>query len=177
MADNWNFDFFQIAQTGVEQPDVVTPGEEGSQMYRSFGVRMSSFGDLVYGVRGPSTTTSGVAAGTGDYTKTLTGNFKSAGELQNPVVPAFAQDAEWNDNPLVWGSTVKRIRNDEFTVMTLGSRRSQEADQPRMDVMDTKEADAAGFGAAPRIYPNEGWHYFGSRTGGNFGWRTPGSYA
>lgn len=166
MADNWNFDFFQIAQTGVEQPDVVTPGEEGSQMYRNFGVRMSSFGDLTYGVRSSD-----------DYTRTLTGNFKDAGELQNPEVPSFAQDAEWNDNPLVWGSTVKRIRNDEFTVMTLGSRRSQEADQPRMDVMDTKEADASGFGAAPRIYPNEGWHYFGSRTGGNFGWRTPGSYA
>ena len=165
MADTYNFDFFQIAATGPTQSDVVTPGGEGSQMYREFGVKMSNFGALNYGVRNSN-----------DYTTTnLT--FKSAGELQNPVVPSFAQDGEWDDNPFVWGSTVKRIRNDEFTVMTLGSRRAMEATQPKMDVSDTREADASGFGAAPRIYPNEGWHYFGYRSGGSFGWRQPGSYA
>ena len=175
MADTFNFDFFQIAQTGVDCVDVVQPGGEGSQQFRAFGVKMSNFGALNYGTRGPSTTVSG-SYGVGDYT-TTTLAFKSAGELENPAVPPFAQDGEWDGNPFDWGSTVKRIRNDEFTVMTLGSRRVMEADQPDADVMDSKGSSAAGFGDAPRIYPSEGWHYFGSRSGGNFGWVTPGSYA
>lgn len=164
MADTFNFDFFQVAATGPEESDAVTPGGAGSQMYRQFNIKMSNFGALNYGLRNAD-----------DYTKTAL-TYQAKDELMNPVVPSFAQDGEYNLNPFVWGSTVKRVRNDEFTVMGLGSRRGIGANIPSMDVMDTNEADASDF-AAPRIYPSEGWHYFGSRTAGPAGYVAPGTRA
>ena len=151
MAEVFNFDFYQTPHTGVE--DTTAPS---NQQTRAMDMKMSNFGALQYGPRS-----------TDDYTRTLTGNFKAKGDLENPVVPSFAMDAEFDMNPFVWGSTVKRVRNDEFTVMGLGSRRDVEASLPGFDVMDTDVANPAGF-QAPRHYPSEGWRTFGGRTGGPF---------
>ena len=161
MADVYNFDGFQINQTGVEESDIVSPGGEGSQTYRNFGMRMSSFGALAYGVRSSD-----------DYTLTLVGNFKNKDELTNPDVPSFSQEGEYDDNPYVWGSTVKRTRNDEFTVMLLGNRRDVGAEQPNFDVGDTKNTN--GPFDSPKRFPYEGWSSFGGRTAGPANYVAPG---
>lgn len=157
MVDAYNWEGYQIPHVGLSEVDVVTPGAVGSHQYRNFGMRMSNFGALTYGVTVAS-----------DYTRKGLG-FKDKDELMNPAVPSFAQDGEWDPNPYVWGSTVKRIRDDEFTITGLGSRRDIEAGLPGFDVSDTDVADASGF-ESPKHYPTEGWRTFGKRTGGPFGW-------
>lgn len=157
MADTFNFDFFQVPATGITENYVGA----GLQQHRDYGQKMSMFGALNYGPRSAD-----------DYTRTVL-YFKEKTELENPTVPPFVFDgAEYNRNPFVWGSTVKRIWNDEFTVMGLGSRRDMEADAPKFDVSDTNVTN--GPFVAPRNYPTEGWHSFGGRTAGPANYVAPG---
>ena len=151
MAD-YNFDGFQIAHTGVTGG--MTGGE---QQDRCFGVRISNFGALNYGARSD-----------GDYTKIVKGFAKE----ENPVIPPFTMGAEYDENPYLWGSTVKKMRNDEFTIMSMGSRRPVDPDQPGFDVSDTNASVDDGTNT-PKRFPSEGWHTLGGRTGGPFGYVPP----
>lgn len=174
MAETYNFDFFQIPSVGIVENYVG----DGAQQHRDYSQKMSNFGALNYGLHMTYATISGVSVtpepGTTDYTRVAYG-FKAKDELQNPTVPPFVMDSDYNKNPFVWGSTVKRIRNDEFTVMGLGSRRDMEADLPGFDVSDRKASD--GPFEAPKSFPSEGWHSFGGRIAGPANYITPGHQA
>lgn len=149
----YNQDFFQIPSTGL---DTVMTG--GAQQGRDLDMKMSNFGDLAYGPRSSS-----------DYTKVLS-DF--AGKIENPSIPSFTQEGEYNSNPLVWGSTVKFMRHDELRILSLGARSMAGDKLPAMDVSDTKlSATTPNDGTMPLNWPAEGWKPFGSRIAGPFGYR------
>ena len=166
MTDVYNFDGYQIPHIGIEGGMTGAVSAQG----RAIAMRMSNFGDLVGGLRSAD-----------DYKRTTLG-FKDKGELENPDIPSFLQEAEYTENPYVWGSTVKRVRNDEFTVMGMGSRRGYSATSsgtttdlhgvPSFDVMDTNLAVDDGTNV-PKRFPGEGWATFGGRKGGPFGYVSP----
>jgi hypothetical protein len=159
MADVYNFDNFQIPATGV-----AGGYTGGAQQGREFDMKMSSFGALVGGSRLVTATVSCVAT-SWDYTRSGFG-FADKGNFENPTIPSFSQDGEYDENPYVWGSTVKKTRDDEFAVMGIGNRRSNSAtNQPGFDVSDTFAAIDDGTNA-PKKFPAEGWRTFGGRTGG-----------
>lgn len=158
----YNFNNFQIPQTGLAEI-----GPTGDQQTRNADAKVSNFGALAYGVRN-----------SGDYTK-LTFGFKAKDELQNPEIPAFyptGNAGNWGgaiNNPYVVGSTVKRIRTDEFNIMGLGSRNSEGVERPTYDVMDTDlvwNTTMSGLTASGIAlnFPTEGWTSFGGRTGGPY---------
>lgn len=158
MAETYNFEGFQIPHTGIAGGMTGGVSAQG----REFGARMSNFGALVGGLRNSS-----------DYTRTSLGS-KDKDELMNPVIYEIWQDANFDENPFVWGGTVKRVRNDEFRIMGLGSRVSNTThDAPKKDVMDRDLMVDDGTNA-PKQFPNEGWHTFGGRKGGPFGYVAPG---
>lgn len=150
----YNQAFFQIPATGVD----CEWASEGGQQSRSCGMRMSNFGALAYGARNAA-----------DYTK-LVQSYQSKDELQNPLVPSFAQDGEFKTNPFVWGSTVKRVLNDELRIMSLGSRAMDGDALPTFDVMDTNlSRSTPKDGDMTLNWPNEGYKPFGGRVAGPFG--------
>lgn len=154
MTDVYNFDGYQIPHGGL----TGELGGVGNQQNRSLDMRMSNFGALRFGNRSAT-----------DYT--MIANEES--RIENPDVPTWASDNQ--KNPLVWGSTRKYTRNDEFTVMGIGNRRSNTAtDAPGMDVMDTKTGVVDDAGNTPKSFPQEGWRTFGGRTAGPAGYVTPG---
>lgn len=146
MAEIFNFDFFQVAHTGV---DSATKGVEVQT--RDLDMKMSNFGAMNTGARMPS-----------DYTRT-TLDFKFKNELENPTLPSFWQDAESNDNPLVLGSTVKYTRDDQFVRMGMSKSDGVSVNQPGFDVMDQKETMPGGTNAVIKNWPSEGWRSFGGK--------------
>jgi hypothetical protein len=146
----FNFDFFQIPHTGV---DSATKGN--AVMTRDLDMKMSNFGAMNTGARMAS-----------DYTRT-TLDFVS--KLENPTIPPFMQDAESIDNPLVWGSTVKYTRDDQFIRMGMSTSAGTGIDQPATDVMDQKERTPGGDYANIKNWPSEGWRSFG----GKYDFQTP----
>lgn len=158
MAEVYNFEGHQIPHVGLSG-DL---GGVGNQANRAFNMRMSSFGMLRFGNRSSS-----------DYTMILN-QGKDAVELQNPEIPVWASDNDKNPYTTVSGVNARfRIKNDEFTIMGTGNRRSNTAtDQPGLDVMDTTAAVDDGTNA-PKRFPNEGWRTFGGRTTGH-GYIVPG---
>jgi len=156
---NYYWDFNQIPHTGVPEPDLKGENARdtlGTHIRREFGARISNFGAQVTTVR--STT---------DYTRTQLG-FKQKGELENPTVTygfGLNNDPTADHNPYVWGSSIKRIRDDEMTKLMMDSRRLRDPEFPAFDVMDTKVAQASGMDATKK-YPTEGWSSFGGKYDG-----------
>jgi hypothetical protein len=160
----YNFNAFQIPHTGLS-----FDGALGDQQTRRADARMSNFGALSYGIREAS-----------DYTKLVEG-FKSKDELQNPSVPTFlptGNGGNWGNainNPYVVGSTTHKMRTDEFSVMTLGSRNTKSASQPDFDVMGTDlvwmTVSGTTSSGVPLNFPTEGWNTFGGRVAGPFDYR------
>ena len=156
MAETFNFDFFQVAHSGV---DSATKGV--AVQTRDLDMKMSSFGAMNTGARMSS-----------DYTRTSL-DFKSKDELENPTLPSFWLDADSIDNPLDWLSTVKYTRDDQFVRMGM-SRIDNDGhvaniDQPGFDVMDKKETTPGGTNAVLKNWPSEGWRSFG----GKYDFQTP----
>jgi len=88
--------------------------------------------------------------------------------VQNPRIPDSVKDA----NPYVSGSTTKRVKNDEATVMLLGSRVTKQADIPKADVSSTYAAkNPSADGSVQRNFPAEGYKPFGGRVAGPFEYR------
>ncbi len=140
------YDFFQIPSTGVDSSTLGTPTQT-----RDVSMKISTFGAMNVGARDDN-----------DYTK-LTNAFESKDVSSDwsAIVPsAHAQDAEHKDNPLVWGTTTHRVRNDQFFRMGMANNSNADTvDQPSFDVSDRKGSDAS-----TTVYlPREGWRSFGGK--------------
>jgi len=132
-----------------------------------------------------------------DYTRTNTMEFIDKGILEGAAEfglhDLFALNLQGprNENPLVWGSTVKYTWNDEMfkmgmdtddSVLRAGGSKSKSypVKFPAFDVMDTKLVTAEGIVADEaatyrKNWPSEGWRSFGGKydfheayTGGGF---------
>ena len=148
MAEVFNFNMFQISHTGVG-------GEtKGNNVQtRDLDMKISNFGALKYGPRSAD-----------DYTKVLN-NFKTKDELENPVIPTFAQESEYDENPLVWGSTVKYTRDDQLIRMGTATTLGGYIGMPKFDVSDTNVAnmDASTWPNSMKNWPTEGWRSYGGK--------------
>ena len=124
------FNFFQLDGGGG-----VTGGQTGgvAEQGRPFDKRMSNFGDL---------------AGTPINT------FEAKDTLSN-IIPADKEFilAQYT-NPLVWGSTVKRVKNDNLIVMMMGPIAVPSADT---NTKENADADSSYY------MPEEGWRSFGGK--------------
>jgi len=105
-----------------------------------------------------------------DYTRVAYG-FAGKGAMEGAAefgLHDVVQDAEMNENPLVWDSTVKYTRNDEMFKMGMatddtGSKKVTYAvSLPKADVMDTNLVKASGM-TSKKNYPTEGWRSFGGK--------------
>jgi len=155
MAEVFNFDFHQIPHTGVEEPDreAQIRADVNTPIRRALDSKISNFGALFVGQRSAD-----------DYTKTVLwfANKDNSSDV-NTIKPEW-QYAERNENPLVWGSTVKYVRDDQFfgrlCPVFIGTM-----------VMDEKERTAAGIlataNAGMKNWPTEGWHSFGGKYDGS----------
>lgn len=119
------FAFFQL-DNGIVGGSTGGVAEQG----RPFDKRMSNFGDLA---------------------STPVNVFKAKDELSNALPDTLDQLA--NTNPLVWGSTVKHVKNDTLVLMGLGS-----VYEPGADVNDRKDANAGTY-----YLPQEGWRSLGGK--------------
>jgi len=148
MAEVFNFDMFQIPQTGV------TGETKGNSIQtRDLDMKISSFGALKNGSRSSE-----------DYTIILN-NFKSKDELENPGIPPFVQDGESDKNPLVWGSTVKYVRDDQLIRMGNSTTIGGDIGMPKFDVSDTNVSNmdvSVGYNSI-KNWPIEGWRSYGGK--------------
>ena len=177
--NEWNG--WQIPHTGVPEPDrdAYTRTDVFTTIRRPLDMKMCNFGALNVGPR----------MGQGvDYTRTeLT--FVTKDNLADWRVITADDGAPYGDglrgttveyNPYLWGSTVKKARDDQFFRMTMEhsptsatllgddnfsslypAGAAASIDQPMFDVMDTKEV--SGGMTAYKNYPSEGWRSFGGK--------------
>jgi len=155
--------FFQIEPSGVGDDWAV--GSGGMQL-RYPDMKMSNFGALNYGARMSS-----------DYTRTAL-DFKGKSGFEG--ADAFGihdlrgsgqYEGEADHNPFVWGSTVKKTRDDQFTRMGMSmggddplmgrDTPNAQINVPGFDVSDTMESH--GPWTAGANYPTEGWRSFGGK--------------
>ena len=167
MGETFYFDFFQIPQVGVDEPDMdaQTRTDVNIPIRRPVDMKISNFGAYSVGARLSN-----------DYTRINLG-FKSKDELSDWNV--MAQDTGVGSNvagrgvtvihnPLLAGSSLKYTRDDQFIRMTM-SRNTDETnvDPPKFDVMDEKVSTAAGINATAnggiKNWPAEGWRSFGGK--------------
>lgn len=169
-GSDYTFDFFQVPHIGVDYIAITRDCDDHVRddvstthpsLRRHRNMTMSNFGAYFVDNRSSD-----------DYTKTqMTYKFKDdIGDVS--VVKPEWQYAERNENPLVAGSTVKYTRDDKFIIMSMHGWDSDAAAQitipfPAFDVMDTKEATAAGINATSNAnmknWPSEGWRSFGGK--------------
>ena len=148
MTETFNFDMFQISQTGVGGE---TKGN--SVQTRDPDMKISNFEALKCGDRSDT-----------DYTSVLN-NFKAKDDIENPVIPTFVQESESDDNPLVWGSTVKYERDDQLTRMGNTTTIGSFIGMPKFDVSDTNVSnmDVSENDNDIRNWPTEGWRSYGGK--------------
>lgn len=171
MTESFNFDFFQVPHTGVEEPELADQvrTDVSTTFRRPLRMKLSNFGALNVGRRMDV-----------DYTRTeLT--FESKDDLAD--VNVITEDTgvgsnvrlfgvTVNHNPLLVGSTVKYTRDDQFIRMGMSkdtgtSSATTQVDAPGFDVMDTNVATAEGILATTNFdlknWPTEGWYSFGKK--------------
>ena len=146
----YNFDFFQI------QPHTVDDGWVGAdgQAMRQYDARISNFNAMYRGARMAT-----------DRTRT-TLDFAKQQNPKEMVGIGYGTDwAEYNYNPHVLGSTVKRILDDQAHKMMMDHDRGAAHSIFHMDVSDMDEVTAAGIAAGLSFlnYPTEGWSSFGKK--------------
>jgi len=179
--NEWNF--WQIPHFGVPEPDRddYTRTDVFTTIRRAADMKISNFGALWVGPRMAD-----------DYTRTeLT--FVTKDELADWKVQTADDSAPYGDglrgttveyNPYVWGSTVKRARDDQFFRMDMEhsptspqllgdddfsslypAGAAADIAKPEHDVMDTDMVTAEGIVANSlyKNYPSEGWHSFGGK--------------
>lgn len=157
----YNFDNFQIPQTGVEEPDLdaQTRTDVNVPIRRHLDMKLSNFGALAVG-----------AVMSTDYTRINLGFMaKDDSSDWSAIVPEW-QFAERNENPLVVGSTVKYTRDDQFIRMGMSTIAGAQIDEPGFDVMDTDVVTAEGMVAfttdpagVTLNWPTEGFRTFGGK--------------
>jgi len=176
MAEKFYFDFHQIPQVGVDEPElkgdyVRADGTYGKTVIRRpVAMKISNFGSLEVSNR----------LGW-DYTRTDTMAFKAKGELEDiNVITADTGIGSnvrlfcvtVNHNPYLWGNSVKYTRDDQFIRMTMSkdtgsSTAATQVDLPKFDIMDENERTAEGILATSNYtmknWPSEGWRSFGGK--------------
>jgi len=177
--NEWNG--WQIPHVGVGEPD--REGDESRKdnfipIRRALDMRISNFGALNIGLRMSS-----------DYTRTeLTyitkdnlSDWHMITEDDGPGRLLGMRGTNVDVNPYIWGSTVKKYRDDQFFRMDMEhpvTSASMLADdslaplypagtpaditKPMFDVMDQDLVDAAGMNKY-KNYPTEGWRSFGGK--------------
>lgn len=151
--------FFQIEPGTIG--DGWAKGDAGHQL-RHPGIKMSNFGALRYGDRSST-----------DYTQILYG-FPAKATMEGSDkfgLHDLVQDGEKNENPYVWGSTVKTVRDDQFIRMGmsmggldqlgLNTAPNAQITEPKFDVMDTDVVQSGMVSG--KNYPTEGWRSFGGK--------------
>jgi len=149
-GSTYNFDFFQVEPHKVDDAWALT-----GPAHRAFDVRMSNFNTKYRGVRRSD-----------DYTRTILSRW--ANYVENPqkaVGVGFGTDpGEYVYNPYVWGSTVKRVLDDQAFKMGIAG-----INVKHDDVSDMDEVTAAGIkayidaGLSFLNFPSEGWSSFGGK--------------
>jgi len=172
--NEWNF--WQIPHVGVPEPDRDAHDRDDvfTTIRRAADMKISNFGALWVGPRMSD-----------DYTRTeLT--FITKDDLSNwhqqTEDPGLGHNSGLRgttieQNPYIWGSTVKRFRDDQFFRMGMehypyragledfGDYVADEPasiDNPMFDVMDTDVVQAEGMDQY-KNYPTEGWRSFGGK--------------
>ena len=172
--NEWNF--WQIPHVGVSEPDrdAYTRTDVFTTIRRAADMKISNFGSLWVGPRMSD-----------DYTRTeLT--FITKDDLADWKVqtedPGLGHNSGLRgttieQNPYIWGSTVKRFRDDQFFRMNMehypyrtgledfgdySAAEPASIDKPTFDVMDTDVAQAEGMNQY-KNYPTEGWRSFGGK--------------
>lgn len=153
--------FYQIPQVGVPEPDRDSNDRDNAfvGIRRALDMKISNFGSLNVGNRMSD-----------DYTRTEL-SFISKDELSD--ISVITEDSGMGNNsglrgtsveqnPYIWGSTVKRVRDDQFFRMTMDNNIDGIGiEKPKFDVMDT---DAINSGMDQyKNYPSEGWRSFGGK--------------
>lgn len=165
--DRSEWSFFQIPHVGVPEPDRDSWARDDTSttIRRPLDMKMSYFRSNFVGPR--------MAQGQ-DYTRTEL-FFKDKDNLSD--ISVLTEDSGMGyrlglrgvtieENPYVWGSTVKRVRDDQFFRMTMDNNTTgNEVEQPSFDVMDTDAVTAEGMVALSlyKNYPTEGWRSFGGK--------------
>lgn len=148
------YDFFQVSigTTGPDADEVsYVRSSSGIVNKKPFSQKMSYFGSL-----------STDAALATDYTRTSLG-FASKDNLSDwHAIGKFEQDYDTIDNPFIWGSSIKYVRDDQFIRMGMTKDNGADIAMPKFDVMDTKEVQASGM-VAGKNWPSEGWRSFGGK--------------
>jgi hypothetical protein len=138
------FNFFQFDPHQIGQ-DWKPAGAQ----HRAPAMKMSNFGALFYGGRMSA-----------DYTRTEL-DYQDKTDLENPELDPFTQDAEYEDNPFVADSSVKRTKDDQMFKMGMSNERGTQINYPGHDVSDTDVV--VGTMTAGKNYPTEGWRSFGGK--------------
>jgi hypothetical protein len=156
------FNFFQIPHVGVDEADRGSDyarTDVDVTIRRALDMKLSNFGARNVGLRISD-----------DYTRTVLA-FKSKDELAD--INVLTEDGgaggrgglrsvNVDVNPYVIGSTVKKIRDDQFFRMDMDNNVTGNAvAKPKFDVMDTKEVSSGMV--AYKNYPSEGWRSFGGK--------------
>jgi len=143
MANGNEYDFFQIPRAGVDDTTLGVAVQT-----RSADMKISDFNAAYVGLRRGD-----------DYTRTTQGFAeKEASSHWAAIIPQW-QDAEMDDNPYLPGSTLKRVRDDQFIRLGMAKDSGAFFSVPRADHSDTKQAEAD-----VEIYmPIEGWRSFGGK--------------
>lgn len=155
------YNFYQIDHTGVNEPDREDHARTDSStlVRRSLDSKVSNFEDRKVGGKMSF-----------DYTRKDL-NFKSKEELSDRNVitedtgmgsNVSARGINVDHNPYLLGSTVKRVRDDQFFRMTMSNNRGASINEPSFDVMDTDIVDASGM-VEGKNWPTEGWRSYGGK--------------
>jgi len=173
--NEWNF--WQIPHVGVSEPDrdAYTRTDVFTTIRRAADMKISNFGALWVGPRMGQDM---------DYTRTAL-TFVTKDDLADWKVqtedPGLGHNSGLRgttieQNPYIWGSTVKRFRDDQFFRMGMehypyrdgledfgdySAAEPASIDKPMFDVMDT---DVVQSGMEQyKNYPTEGWRSFGGK--------------
>lgn len=155
------YSFYQIDHRGASDPSSPEDARTDTNVVirREFDSKISLFGSHNVGARMSS-----------DYTRTNL-CFKSKDELADHNVQmadtgvganVAGRSITVNHNPYILGSTVKRVRDDQFTRMSMSNDRGAQINAPKFDIMDTDLVAASGL-IAGKNWPSEGWRSFGGK--------------
>ena len=146
------YSFYQIDATGVSEPDLDSGRTivNTSPIRRAVDSKISFFGSMNVGGRMES-----------DYTRTKL-DFESKDDRSDwEYITGAELDAEVELNPYVLGSTIKRVRDDQFFRMGMSNKDGKSIDLPKFDVGDTREV--TGDLVTGKNWPSEGWRSFGGK--------------